>query len=116
MRKVKTVQVGNKLIMMDGEIPLRYVDLTTNKVHQYKEPKKWQRKILRLFKRRLMTDALYYPEMDGFKSIGVQPQFLNILTTTGENMCTWYDGTMRSMFGHDGTCQWRFDGQFWIHI
>lgn len=39
-RKVKTVQMGNKLIILDGVSPLRYVDLTTNKVVQYK-PMKW---------------------------------------------------------------------------
>jgi len=35
MRKVKTLQLGNRLIIMDGFSPLRYVDLTTNKVHKY---------------------------------------------------------------------------------
>lgn len=39
MGKVKTLQVGKKLIILDGREPLRYVDLTTNKVHQYKTPK-----------------------------------------------------------------------------
>ena len=34
---VRTVQVGNRLIIMDGKSPLRYVDLDTNIVHQYKK-------------------------------------------------------------------------------
>lgn len=36
--KVRTVQVGNRLIIADGKSPLRYVDLTTNKVHVYSPP------------------------------------------------------------------------------
>lgn len=36
--KVNAVQVGNRLIIADGKGPLRYVDLTTNKVHVYQEP------------------------------------------------------------------------------
>ena len=36
--KVKTVQFGNRLIIADGIGPLRYVDLTTNKVHVYEPP------------------------------------------------------------------------------
>lgn len=36
--KVNTVQVGRRLIIADGKGPLRYVDLDTNKVHQYEEP------------------------------------------------------------------------------
>lgn len=39
MGRVKTLQVGKKLLIMDGKSPLRYVDLTTNKVHQYKSRK-----------------------------------------------------------------------------
>lgn len=35
MRKVKTLQIGKRLIIVDGFSPLRYVDLTTNKVHKY---------------------------------------------------------------------------------
>lgn len=31
--KVTTAQIGHKLIIVDGEGPLRYVDLTTNQVH-----------------------------------------------------------------------------------
>jgi len=38
-KKVKTVQIGNKLIIANGVDPLRYVDLATNKVHVYKEHK-----------------------------------------------------------------------------
>lgn len=34
--KIKTVQYGNKLIIMDGVGPLRYVDLTKNTVEVYK--------------------------------------------------------------------------------
>lgn len=33
--KVKTVQVGHRLIITNGIDPLRYVDLTTNEVHVY---------------------------------------------------------------------------------
>lgn len=36
--KVRTVQVGNRLIILDGKSPLRYLDLTTNKVHVYSPP------------------------------------------------------------------------------
>lgn len=36
--KVNTGQIGNKLYILDGKSPLRYVDLTTNKVHQYEKP------------------------------------------------------------------------------
>lgn len=34
--KVKTAQMGDKLYIMNGSDPLRYVDLTKNKVKQYK--------------------------------------------------------------------------------
>ena len=34
-KKVKVVQVGNRLIITNGIDPLRYVDLETNKVHIY---------------------------------------------------------------------------------
>ena len=44
--KVKTVQVGNKLVIMNGVDPIRYVDLRTNKVHQY-DNRKWWQKLLR---------------------------------------------------------------------
>lgn len=37
--KVKTLQVGNKLFILNGVDPLRYVDLSNNKVHQYKKRK-----------------------------------------------------------------------------
>lgn len=40
MPKVRTLQINDRLIIMDGVSPLRYVDLTTNKVHVYKKPKK----------------------------------------------------------------------------
>ena len=33
--KVKTVQVGDKVLIIDGFSPLRYLDLTTNVVTQY---------------------------------------------------------------------------------
>jgi hypothetical protein len=33
--KVQTVQIGDRIIIADGVGPLRYVDLTTNKVHVY---------------------------------------------------------------------------------
>lgn len=35
MTKVRTIQLGNKLVIVDGFSPLRYLDLTTNKVHKY---------------------------------------------------------------------------------
>lgn len=38
-RRVKTIQVGNKLFILNGHDPLRCVDLTTNKVHVYKSLK-----------------------------------------------------------------------------
>lgn len=44
--KVKTVQVGEKLVIMNGVDPIRYVDLRTNKVHQY-DNRKWWQKLLR---------------------------------------------------------------------
>lgn len=34
-RKVKVLQVNNKLIILDGHSPLRYVDLASNTVVQY---------------------------------------------------------------------------------
>jgi hypothetical protein len=39
MAKVRTLQVGKKLFIMNGRDPLRYLDLTNNKVHQYKKQK-----------------------------------------------------------------------------
>lgn len=38
-RRVKTLQVGNKLFILDGISRLRYLDLTTNKVKQYPRKK-----------------------------------------------------------------------------
>jgi hypothetical protein len=38
IRPVRTVQIGDRLILANGQDPLRYVDLTKNKVVQYKEP------------------------------------------------------------------------------
>lgn len=38
MSKVRTVQVGNRLVILNGKDPLRYMDLVTNKVHTYQEP------------------------------------------------------------------------------
>lgn len=34
--KTTASQIGNKLILTDGHNPLRYVDLSTNKVHAYR--------------------------------------------------------------------------------
>ena len=39
--KARTVQVNGRLIIMDGHNPLRYVDLATNKVYQYKKRKRF---------------------------------------------------------------------------
>lgn len=33
--KIKTLQIDNKLLIMNGKDPLRYVDLETNKLYQY---------------------------------------------------------------------------------
>lgn len=38
MSEVKTVQVGDRLMILDSKSPLRYVDLTTNKIHVYSPP------------------------------------------------------------------------------
>lgn len=35
--RVRTLQVGHKLIILDKHHPLRYVNLITNEVHQYSE-------------------------------------------------------------------------------
>ena len=50
IKKVKTLQVGNKLFILNGADPLRYVDLTKNTVKQY--PRKGTRvhKILMKYK------------------------------------------------------------------
>lgn len=40
MAKVRTVQVSDKLFILDGVGPLRYVDLTNNVVHQYPKSKR----------------------------------------------------------------------------
>jgi len=37
VKPVQTTQIGNKLFITDGSSPLRYVDLTTNKVIDYSE-------------------------------------------------------------------------------
>ena len=37
VRKTTTVQVGNRLIILDGYNPLRYVDLAKNKLHKYRK-------------------------------------------------------------------------------
>lgn len=39
MGKVKTAQVNNKLFILDGKGPIRYVDLEKNKLHVYKQRK-----------------------------------------------------------------------------
>lgn len=36
MAKVHTLQFGNKLLILDGKSPLRYVDLSSNTLHVYK--------------------------------------------------------------------------------
>lgn len=64
--KVRTVQVGHRLIITDGEHALRYVDLTTNTVYEYpgtgytldmwyKKPKWWQWRQRRKYRRVLET-------------------------------------------------------------
>lgn len=115
MNEVKTVQVGNRLIITNGKDPLRYVDLTTNKVHQYKEPSKLYRRVLRVFHRQPFQDALAF-KPEGIYTIGQHENVMNILTTTEvRNICIWYDGTMRPMRGHMGACKWEFDGQIFWH-
>lgn len=39
MRKAKTLQVGDRLIILNGIDPLMYVDLTNKKLHVYREKK-----------------------------------------------------------------------------
>jgi len=131
MGKVKTVQVQNRLIIADGEGPLRYVDLDTNKVHVYKKPKvSLKRRILKLFGRQPFEDGLYFKpgklwpgvfqDGDGFKTISISPQVMNILQTKAVNVCRWYDGTFKPMKGHpklnQTTCKWKFDGSIWYHL
>lgn len=41
MPKVKTLQVNDRLIILDGQGPMKYVDLTKNKLHVYKQKKCW---------------------------------------------------------------------------
>lgn len=36
---IKTVRVGHKVIIMNGKDPLKYLDLTNDKVVKYKEPR-----------------------------------------------------------------------------
>lgn len=53
----------------------------------------------------------------GYKTIGSNPNLINILTTTdARNMCMWYDGTMLPAKGHNGACGWKFDGQVFYHV
>ena len=37
MSKIRTVRFGNKLIILNGQDPLKYVDLATGKIDAYKE-------------------------------------------------------------------------------
>lgn len=126
IRKVQTVQLNEKLFILNGHDPIKYLDLTTNKVHQYEAPRKSLRE--RLFKKKfkpeidLKTDgyikprpAMIWKETDGFKTIGNQPNVMNVLTPQMKNICCWYDGTAKPSRGHNGLCTWRFDGQFYIH-
>ena len=32
-----------------------------------------------------------------------------------KNLCVWFDGTIRGALGHNGTCEWGFDGQVFFH-
>lgn len=132
MGKVRTVQVDNRLIIADGVGPLRYLDLDTNKVHVY--PGKMKFKLKYFFRRKKKSDnnhkveirtdgyikprpSMIWPKTDGFKTIGTQPNLLNVLETTeARNICSWWDGTMRPMKGHMGACGWKFDGQIWRHL
>lgn len=94
MSKVKTVQVQNRLIIADGKGPLRYVDLDTNKVHVYKPPRtSIKERILKSFRRQLFENVLFYPQKDGFVTIGTQPQLMNILKTTEPRLR--FDGQIR---------------------
>lgn len=37
MAKIRTIRLGNKLLILNGKDPLKYVDLTTGKLDAYKE-------------------------------------------------------------------------------
>lgn len=122
MNQVKTVQVQDRLIIADGKGPLRYVDLTTNKVHVYKPPKQ------NLYKRILERIKMRkYVEVTAVKiDSPIQPRvgYPNLWAAPGygfdeemyKNVCLWYDHTLRAMKGHDVRhCKWSFDGQIWKH-
>lgn len=32
-----------------------------------------------------------------------------------ENVCLWWDGTLKPQKGHNATCSWLFDGQIYYH-
>lgn len=115
MSGYKTVQVGQRVIIMNGKDPLKYLDLTTDKIHKYRPERDWKRPLLKLFKRQLFKDVLFYPKHDGYKVLAAQPNIQNILTTVAENICIWYDGTMHPHRGHNGDCKWEFDGQIFWH-
>lgn len=53
---------------------------------------------------------------EGIATIQNRPQIMNILETHVENMCLWYDGTLKPMRGHTADCKWRFDGFIWEHL
>ena len=64
-RRVNMVQIQNKIIIADGESPLRYLDLETNKVHVYpgqmrfqwwyRKPKWYQFRLKRKYRNVLTT-------------------------------------------------------------
>lgn len=33
-----------------------------------------------------------------------------------QNICIWYDGTLKIMRGHHGDCKWQFDEMVWKHL
>lgn len=73
MKKVKTLQVGNKLLILNGIDPLRYLDLKTNKIHQYAPIKiNLKRQASKLFNRKkhvhdwlIVKDNIRFRERDG---------------------------------------------------
>lgn len=65
---------------------------------------------------------LTYPKTDGVIALkagalwsGIDPSY-GVDETIYQNVCLWYDHTLKIMKGHDVRhCKWKFDGQFWIH-
>ena len=32
-----------------------------------------------------------------------------------QNICLWYDGTVKPKLGHRANCKWKYDGQVFYH-